>query len=69
MSDRVVGGGVGSNDGVDDGTTESAVVVELVTESGGSGKELGSLDERGVVEVFVLVDAPSGLTIEADLDE
>ena len=68
MSDGVGGVGVG-NDGVDDDTVDSAVVVELVTESGGSGKEFGFLNERGGVEAFVLVDAPSGLTIEVDPEE
>ena len=67
--DDVGGVGVG-NDGVDNDTIES-VAVELATESGGGGKELGFLNERGVVVlvVSVLVDAASGLTIEADLDE
>lgn len=68
MSDGVGGVGVG-NDG---DIVESAVVVELVIESGGSDKELDFLNERGVVVVFVLVvlvDAPSGLTIEVNPDE
>lgn len=66
--DKIVGGvGVG-NDGVDDDAIES-VAAELAEESGGGGKELGFLNERGVVVVSVLVDAPSGLTIEADLEE
>ena len=57
------------NDGVDDDAKESAVAAELVEESGGGGKELGFLNEKGVVLVSVLVDAPSGLTIEVDLEE
>jgi len=60
--------GVG-NDGVDDDAVESAVAAELVEENGGGGgRELGFLNESGVVVVSVLVDALSGLTIETDLD-